>query len=199
MSAIEDYCIRHTSKVGGPLNDIYRSGRTDRTGDKQYLGKPVSLIDGATQLAVEIQASENSVAPKFLPLFTVGTEHAATLVGLLKVTHPFKGVQATIVCSEPFAAPRNGGTLTTIGVAFGYGFYGGGVLANADGKLFLPVTHIHLSPHTVLWGNALLSTQNIPYFHVIDKYKKAGDFCPRPVLVHVVQLILFYASSSTLS
>ena len=105
----------------GLLNDIYRSGRTDRTGDKQYLGKPVSLIDGATQLAVEIQAGENSVAPKFLPLFTVGTEHAATLAGLLKVTHPFKGVQATIVCSEPFAAPRNGGTLTTIGVAFDRG------------------------------------------------------------------------------
>ena len=25
MSAIEDYCTRHTSTVGGPLNDIYRS------------------------------------------------------------------------------------------------------------------------------------------------------------------------------
>ena len=25
MSAIEDYCIRHTSTAGGPLNDIYRS------------------------------------------------------------------------------------------------------------------------------------------------------------------------------
>ena len=105
----------------GLLNDIYRSGRTDRTGTNQYLGKPVSLIDGATQLAVEIQAGESAVAPKYLPLFTVGTEHATTLAGLLKVTHPFSRVQATIVSSEPFAAPNKGGTLTTIGVAFDRG------------------------------------------------------------------------------
>ena len=105
----------------GLLNNIYRSGRTDRTGTNQYLGKPVSLIDGATKLAIEIQAGESAIAPKFLPLFTVGTEHAATLAGLLKVTHPFTGVQAAVVCSEPFAAPSSGGTLTTIGVAFDRG------------------------------------------------------------------------------
>ena len=105
----------------GLLNNIYRSGRTDRTGDRQYLGKPVSLVDGATQLAVEVQAAAGASAPKHLPLFTVGTEHAATLAGLLKVTHPFTGVQATVVCSEPFAAPSSGGTLTTVGVAFDRG------------------------------------------------------------------------------
>ena len=56
--------------------------------------------------------------PKFLPLFTLGSEHAATVAAFLKVTHPFKGVQPQVICSEPFAAPNNGGTLTTIGIAF---------------------------------------------------------------------------------
>ena len=57
-------------------------------------------------------------APKFLPLFTLGSEHAATVASFLKVTHPFTGVHAQVSCSEPFAAPNNGGTLTTIGIAF---------------------------------------------------------------------------------
>ena len=105
----------------GLLNDIYRSGRTDRTGTNQYLGKPVSLIDGATQLDVEIQAAAGAHAPKFLPLFTLGSEHAANVAAFLKVTHPFTGVHAQVICSEPFAAPNNGGTLTTIGVVFARG------------------------------------------------------------------------------
>ena len=76
---------------------------------------------GATQLNVEIQAAAGTHAPKFLPLFTLGSEHAVNVAAFLKVTHPFTGVHAQVICSEPFAAPKNGGTLTTIGVVFARG------------------------------------------------------------------------------
>jgi hypothetical protein len=114
-----------TLRTYGVLNSIYRSGRTDRTGNNQYKGKPLQCEEGSTKINVEIvDSGTDGFAIKQMPLFTLGEEYIEEVAGLLKVTHPYvnKGFHAEIVCGEPFAAPQNGGRLATVSVKFTRGF-----------------------------------------------------------------------------
>ncbi|MBR6586928.1 MAG: hypothetical protein IKK82_05845, partial [Kiritimatiellae bacterium] len=111
----------------GILNSIYRSGRTDRTGDNQYKGKPLQCDEGSNKINVEIvDSGTDGFAVKQIPLFTLGEEYIEEVADLLKVTaHPYadKGLHAEIVCGEPFDAPdKLGGQLVTISVRFTRGF-----------------------------------------------------------------------------
>ena len=116
-----------TLQTYGLLNNRYRSGRTDRTGEDQYKGKPLQCEEGSTKINIEIvDSGTDGFAVKQIPLFTLGEEYIEEVAGLLNVTaHPYadKGLHAEIVCGEPFDAPdKLGGQLVTISVRFTRGF-----------------------------------------------------------------------------
>ena len=104
----------------GLYNDIYRRGRTDRTGTSVYPGRPLSLEDGATEYAVEIVDAEYATSKqvvKKIGLVTVGSEYADEIEGKLKVASPYTGVALDIE-KEIFNAPKNGGQLVTFSAVF---------------------------------------------------------------------------------
>ena len=107
----------------GLYNEIYRRGRTDRTGADVYPGKPLSLAAGATEYAIEIRDADYATTRRpvrKIGLVTVGNEYADEIAGKLKVTSPYTGSALTIE-TDVFDAPIHGGKLVTFSAVFSQG------------------------------------------------------------------------------
>jgi hypothetical protein len=119
-----------TLQTYGLLNHEYRKGRTDRVDDRIFHGKPLQCEEESGKINIEIvdELPGGGVAPKQLPLFTLGAEYVDEVAGLLNVTHPYSGVWAKVVRGTSFDTPlfnekeSGGGQLATISVEFLRGF-----------------------------------------------------------------------------
>ena len=107
----------------GLYNEVYRRGRTDRTGENVYPGKPLSLAGDATEYSVEILDADYATTRKPVKkvgICTVGSEYADEIEGKLKVSSPYDSASMSIE-KEVFNSPVHGGKLVTFSAVFKHG------------------------------------------------------------------------------